>query len=224
LSEIAGEQLPARYLERLRAYRYGPGTYKLDYTLNGPIPWNDPVVQRASTVHVGASLEEIAASERAPFERRVSDAPYLIVCQQSSLDPSRAPTGKQTGYAYCHVPHGYEGDVTGLIESQIERFAPGFRDVVRERRVTRPMDFQRDNPNLLGGVVAGGVADLTQLFTRPVARLDPYSTPNPRIFLCSASTPPGGGVHGMCGLHAARSAVRRIGGRARALLPTGGGS
>lgn len=215
LSRIAGSELPARYLRRLSRFRYGPGVFKLDYTLDAPIPWTDPVVAEASTVHVGASLEEIAASERAPFDGKVSEQPYLIVCQQSALDPTRAPEGKHTGYAYCHVPYGFEGDATELIEGQIARFAPGFRDVVRERRATPPAALEASNPNLLGGVISGGVADLFQLFTRPVARLDPYSTPHPDIFLCSSSTPPGGGVHGMCGYHAARSAARRLGLRKR---------
>lgn len=210
LAQIAAGYLPPSYKRRLRRYRMGPGTYKLDYTLDGPIPWNDPVVNDASTVHIGASLHEIAESERAVFDQKVSERPYLIVCQQSALDPSRAPATKHTGYAYCHVPHGFTGNVTESIERQLERFAPGFRDIVRERRVTTPKDLERSNPNLVGGVVAGGVADLGQLFTRPVARLNPYTTPNPRIFLCSASTPPGGGVHGMCGYYAARSALRRL--------------
>jgi len=133
-----------------------------------------------------------------------------MVCQQSQFDPSRAPAGKHTGYAYCHVPPGSTVDVSLQIERQIERFAPGFRDRILARHATTPADLERGNPNLVGGAITGGVADLFQLFTRPVARLDPYSTPNPRVFLCSASTPPGGGVHGMCGYHAARSALRRI--------------
>jgi phytoene dehydrogenase-like protein len=133
-----------------------------------------------------------------------------MVCQQSQFDPARAPAGKQTGYAYCHVPARSTVDLTVQIEQQIERFAPGFRDRILARRVTTTGDLERDNPNHVGGAITGGVADLFQLFTRPVARLDPYSTPNPRVFLCSASTPPGGGVHGMCGYHAARAALRRI--------------
>ncbi len=211
LAEIAGDQLSSGYVRRLARFRYGPGVFKVDYTLDGPIPWRDPSVARASTVHVGASVEEMCESERAPFEGRLSSYPYLIVCQQSSLDPSRAPQGKHTGYAYCHVPHGYTGDALPLIEAQLERFAPGFVELVRQRRVTRPSEFEAQNPNLLGGTISGGVTDLGQLFTRPIARWDPYSTPNRRIFLCSASTPPGGGVHGMCGYHAARSASRALG-------------
>ncbi len=202
--------LPASYAQRLTAYRYGPGTFKLDWALDGPIPWRDPRLAEASTVHVGGTLEEIAASERAAWEGRVAERPFLILCQQSAVDPSRAPAGKHTGYAYCHVPNGCTVDRTEAIEAQVERFAPGFRDRILARRATSPADFESANPNYVGGAVTGGAADLAQLFTRPVARLDPYSTPDPRLFLCSASTPPGGGVHGMCGYHAARSAARRL--------------
>lgn len=218
LVQIVGEGLPPRYRKRLQAYRYGPGVFKLDYTLDGPLPWKDPITARASTVHIGASLEEIATSEKAPFEGRLSDQPFLMVCQQSALDPSRAPAGKHTGYVYCHVPYGYDHDATHLIERQLDRFAPGFRDLVRQRRATGPRELEAENPNLLGGVIAGGVSDLGQLFTRPVARRDPYSTPNPDLFLCSASTPPAGGVHGMCGYYAARSALQRLAGQRRLVL------
>lgn len=211
LAAIAEPVLPAAYVRRLRRYRFGPGVFKLDFALDGPIPWRDPRCLEASTVHVGGTLEEIAASERAPFEGRHAEAPFVMVCQQSDLDPTRAPDGKRTGYAYVHVPAGSTLDQTSAIERQIERFAPGFRDRILARRATTAVDLHRHNPNYVGGAIAGGVADLFQLFTRPVARLDPYSTPNPRFFLCSASTPPGGGVHGMCGYHAARSALRRLG-------------
>ncbi len=208
---LAGDELPRGYVRRLSAYRYGPGTFKLDWALGGPIPWRDPALGDASTVHVGGTLEEIAAAERAAWEGRSCARPYLILCQQSRVDPGRAPAGKHTGYAYCHVAHGSAEDMTERIEAQVERFAPGFRDLVLARHVTRPADFEARNPNFVGGAVTGGAADLRQLFTRPVARLDPYATPHPRFFLCSASTPPGGGVHGMCGYHAARSVARRLG-------------
>lgn len=204
---VAAEHLPASYRRRLERYVYGPGTYKLDLTLDGPIPWSDPEVQFASTVHVGGSDLEIADSEKRAWCGQAPTAPYLIVCQQSQLDDSRAPAGKHTGYAYCHVPAGYPHDVSDLIESQIERFAPGFRDLIRTRYRTSPQDFERLNPNFVGGAVTGGAATLSQLFTRPVFRLNPYSTPNPKLFMCSASTPPGGGVHGMCGYYAAQSAI-----------------
>jgi phytoene dehydrogenase-like protein len=161
-------------------------------------------------VHVGGSLEQIAAAEAAVWRGEHPERPFVLVCQQSQFDPTRAPPGKHTGYAYCHVPAGSTVDVTDAIERQLERFAPGFRDRILARHTTTTADLERDNPNYVGGAITGGVADLAQLFTRPVARLDPYSTPNPRVLLCSASTPPGGGVHGMCGYHAARSAHRRL--------------
>jgi phytoene dehydrogenase-like protein len=210
VAKIAEQELPASYLRRLARYNYGPGVFKLDYALSGPIPWRAAACGQASTVHVGGTLEEIAASERAAFEGRISDAPFVMVCQQSHFDPTRAPLGKQTGYMYCHVPFGCEVDMTERIERQIERFAPGFRDLILARHVRSPRDLEQENPSYVGGVIAGGAADITQLFTRPVARIDPYSTPNPRLFLCGASTPPGGGVHGMCGYFAARSVLKRL--------------
>ena len=210
LSHIAGDALPASYRRRLGRYRYGPGVFKLDWALDGPIPWADPRCLDASTVHVGGSLEEISHSEREMFRGRVAERPFLILCQQSQLDPSRAPEGKQTGYAYCHVPADYPGDLTDPIEAQVERFAPGFRGRILARHAMSPADFQAYNPNYRGGAITGGVADAFQLWTRPVARRDPYRTPNPRLFLCSASTPPGGGVHGQCGYWAAQSALKHL--------------
>lgn len=210
VAEIAGDALPAGYRARLLRYRYGPAVFKLDYALSGPIPWRARECEAASTVHVGGTLDEIAASERAAFAGEVSERPFVMVCQQSHFDATRAPRGKHTGYAYCHVPHGCPVDMTSAIEAQIERFAPGFRELVIARRKWFPADLERDNEAHVGGVIAGGAADVTQLFTRPVARLDPYTTPNPSIFLCSAATPPGGGVHGMCGYHAAQSVLRSL--------------
>ena len=208
--QIAGEQLPARYRARLLRYNYGPAVFKLDYVLDGPIPWRDPACLQASTVHVGGTFEEIAQSERDAWQGKHSGAPFVMVCQQSQFDDSRAPPGLHTGYAYCHVPHGSDVDMTGPIERQIERFAPGFAARVLARRPMFPADIERANEACVGGVIAGGASDITQLFTRPVTRLDPYSTPNPGLFLCGAATPPGGGVHGMCGYHAAQSALRRL--------------
>jgi phytoene dehydrogenase-like protein len=210
VAKIAESELPASYRRRLARYNYGPGVFKIDYALSGPIPWRAAACGQASTVHVGGTLEEIAHSERSAFRGEVCDAPFVMVCQQSHFDPTRAPAGKHTGYVYCHVPFGCEVDMTDRIERQIERFAPGFRDRVLARRVRSPRDLERDNPAHVGGVIAGGAADITQLFTRPVARIDPYSTPNPRLFFCGASTPPGGGVHGMCGYFAAHSVLRRL--------------
>jgi phytoene dehydrogenase-like protein len=210
LASIAGDALPSGYRRRLGRYRYGPGVFKLDWALDGPIPWRDARCLQASTVHVGGTLEEIAASESAMFSGRHSAHPYLILCQQSQLDTSRAPRGKHTGYAYCHVPAGSTVDMSEAVERQVERFAPGFKDLILARHTMNARDFHRYNPNNVGGAITGGVADAFQLFTRPVARLDPYTTPNPRVFICSGSTPPGGGVHGMCGFHAAQSARKSM--------------
>ncbi|HET6336351.1 MAG TPA: NAD(P)/FAD-dependent oxidoreductase [Polyangiales bacterium] len=210
VAKIAEAELPESYRRRLARYNYGPGVFKIDYALSGPIPWRAAACGQASTVHVGGTLEEIALSERSAFNGTVADAPFVMVCQQSQFDSSRAPAGKHTGYMYCHVPFGSEVDMTDRIERQIERFAPGFRDLILARRVATPGDLERHNPAYVGGVIAGGSADITQLFTRPVARIDPYSTPNPRLFFCGASTPPGGGVHGMCGYFAAQSVLRRL--------------
>lgn len=209
LASLGSTWLPPNYVAALEHYRYGPGSFKVDWALDGPIPWRDPAVGSASTVHLGGRLEAIAAAERAAFEGRHTEDPYVLMVQQSSLDPSRAPAGKHTGYAYMHVPHGSRRDCTALIEAQVERFAPGFRDLVLARHVTRPEDFHSYNANYVGGAVTGGVADWRQLFTRPVARIDPYTTPHPRLFIGSASTPPGGGVHGMCGHFAAKSVLSR---------------
>lgn len=213
LASIGGEALPSRYRKRLGRYRYGPGAFKLDWALDGPIPWQDPRCLEASTVHVGGTLEEICASEKDMYAGRHSDRPYLILCQQSQFDATRAPAGQHTGYAYCHVPAGSTLDRTEVVEAQIERFAPGFRDRILARHVTTAADFEAHNPNYRGGAITGGVADALQLFNRPVTRLDPYSTPNPRLFICSAATPPGGGVHGLGGYYAARSALKRLGRR-----------
>ena len=207
LAQIAADELPAAYCRRLQKYNYGPGVFKVDFALKGSIPWRDPRCLEASTVHVGGKIEEIATSEKDAWKGMDSDRPFVMVCQQSEFDMGRAPEGQHTGYAYCHVPHGSTRDWSPYIENQIERFAPGFKDVILAKKKTTPKDFQIYNPNYVGGAITGGAADITQLFTRPVARFNPYSTPNPRLFICSASTPPGGGVHGMCGYHAVRLAL-----------------
>jgi phytoene dehydrogenase-like protein len=201
--ELAGGRLPTRYARRLGRYRYGPGAFKLDYALDGPIPWRAPECGRAATVHLGGTLDEIAASEAAPGHER----PFVLLAQQSLIDGTRAPGGKHTVWAYCHVPNGWSGDATEAIEGQIERFAPGFRDRVLARAAHGPAELERYDENYVGGDINGGTQDLRQLFGRPVPRLVPYSTPVPGLFLCSSSTPPGGGVHGMCGFHAARAAL-----------------
>jgi phytoene dehydrogenase-like protein len=211
LAAIAGDELPPRYVRALRRYRYGPGVFKIDWALDGPVPWRDPGVLQASTVHVGGTMEELAASEAAMWRGDHAERPFVLFIQPSLFDPTRAPAGKHTGYAYCHVPAGSTLDRTEVVERQIERFAPGFRDRVLARHVMTAADLERHNPTLRGGAITGGVADLVQLVFRPVVRWNPYTTPNPRIFLCSSSTPPGGGVHGMCGYHAARSVLRALG-------------
>jgi phytoene dehydrogenase-like protein len=210
LASIAGSRLPARYVRRLLRYRYGPGVFKIDWALDGPVPWSDPAVLQASTVHLGGTLDEIAAAESAVWRGEHPERPFVLVIQQSQFDPTRAPAGKHTGYAYCHVPAGSTTDLTGIVERQVERFAPGFRDRILARHVMTAADIERYNPSCVGGAITGGVADLGQLFTRPVARWNPYTTPDPGIFLCSAATPPGGGVHGMSGYFAARAALRRL--------------
>lgn len=211
LASIAGEQLPSGYRKRLSRYEYGPGVFKLDWALSGPIPWRDPRCAEASTVHVGGTLDEIAAAERSAWNGEVHSRPFVMLTQQSMFDDTRAPKGAHTGYAYCHVPNGSTVDMTSRIEQQVERFAPGFRQLIVDRHAMNTADFERRNPNCIGGAITGGAADITQLFTRPVARLNPYTTPNPKLFICSASTPPGGGVHGMGGFYAARAVMKRLG-------------
>lgn len=209
LLEIAGDRLPPRYRRRLGRYLYGPGAFKLDWALREPIPWQAEDCARAGTVHLGGPLEEVVASERTVWEGLVAERPFVLLAQHSLFDPARAPEGRHTAWAYCHVPHGWEGDASERIEAQVERFAPGFRDVVLERHVLSPAALERRNANLVGGDINGGVQDLRQLFTRPVARLVPYQTPVEAFYICSSSTPPGGGVHGMCGYFGARAALRR---------------
>lgn len=208
LVKIAGDALPAGYRRTLRRYRYGPGVFKLDYALDGPIPWRNPAVARGGTVHVGGTLEEIVASERDAWQGRHSARPFVLVIQPSLFDPSRAPAGQHTAWTYCHVPNGSTVDMTAAIEGQIERFAPGFRDRILARSAMNTVQYEQYNPNYVGGDINSGVQDLFQHFTRPAVRISPYTTPNPRLFLCSSATPPGGGVHGMCGYWAAQAALR----------------
>ncbi len=210
LLEICGpDDLSERYRRALGRYRYGPGVFKVDYALSGPVPWRASECQTAGTVHLGGTFEQIAASESAIGKGRHPERPYVLVAQQSVVDPTRAPAGQHTLWAYCHVPNGSDIDMTAAIEGQIERFAPGFSDLVLARATRGPAQVQAENPNYVGGDINGGAATLIQTFARPVARACPYTTPNPKLFLCSSATPPGGGVHGMCGYHAARAALRR---------------
>ena len=205
---VTGGRLPARYARALRRYRYGPGVFKVDWALDGPVPWAASEVARATTIHVGGTFEEIAESESAVWRGEAPERPFVLAAQQTLVDGSRAPAGKHTFWAYCHVPNGSSVDMTERIESQIERFAPGFRDLILERSVRGPAELERYDENYVGGDINGGVQDLRQLYTRPVLRLNPYSTPVNGLYLCSSSTPPGGGVHGLCGWYAARSALR----------------
>jgi phytoene dehydrogenase-like protein len=221
LLRIAGAQLPDRYRRALHRYRYGPGIFKLDWALEGPIPWTAPEAARGGTVHLGGTLEEIVASEDAAVRGEHHDRPFVLLVQPTIFDPSRAPPGRHTAWAYCHVPNGSTRDMTGAIEAQVERFAPGFRDRILARSAMDSAEVERRNPNYVGGDINGGLESLTQLFTRPVARPVPYSTPLPGVFLCSSSTPPGGGVHGMCGYWAAKAALRRRPRPGRSCAPPG---
>ncbi|MCC7418624.1 MAG: NAD(P)/FAD-dependent oxidoreductase [Acidobacteria bacterium] len=205
---VAGRRLPPRYRRRLERYRYGMGAFKIDWALDGPIPWRAEPCLRAGTVHLGATFEQIARSEAAAWRGEIADRPFVILAQPTLFDPSRAPDRRQTAWAYCHVPRGSGADMLSPIERQIERFAPGFRERVLARAVMGPAEIERHNPNLVGGDIGAGVTDLRQLFTRPTWRT--YSTPVRGLYLCSAATPPGVGVHGMCGYFAARRALRDL--------------
>lgn len=208
LLAITGQALPAHYRHRLARFRYGPGVFKMDWALNGPIPWRNPACLRAPTVHLEGPLAQISAAEASVHRSAVHDPPFTLLVQPSLFDPSRAPPGQHTAWAYCHVPNGWEEDLTRPIEDQIERHAPGFRQLVLARSVRRPRDIERYNENYVGGDINGGLAQLGQLLSRPLLQRDPYRTAAPDIFLCSSSTPPGGGVHGMCGYWAARSVLK----------------
>jgi phytoene dehydrogenase-like protein len=210
LARIAGERLPSAYRRRLEGYRYGPGVFKIDYALSAPIPWRAGECSRSPTVHLGGTLAEIAQSERDAWQGIRSNAPYVIMVQPTLFDPTRAPAGRHIAWAYCHTPHGSSDDVTSAVEAQIERFAPGFRDCVLARTTHHALQMEAYNPNYVGGDINGGVQDLRQQFTRPMLRAVPYSTPTPDIFICSSSTPPGGGVHGMCGYYAAQAALASV--------------
>jgi phytoene dehydrogenase-like protein len=206
--QLAGARLPWLYRQQLQRFQGSPGTFKIDYALSGPVPWRNPEVAQAGTVHLGGTLEELCRAEREVWQACVPTRPYVLLSQPSLFDSTRAPQGKHVLWAYCHVPRGCEVDMTEVIEAQIERFAPGFREVVLQRSVMGPARMEKYNPNYFGGDISGGALLLQQLFTRPTLRWNPYSTPLKGVYLCSSSTPPGGGVHGMCGYHAALSAYR----------------
>jgi phytoene dehydrogenase-like protein len=210
VARLAGERLPSGYRRALLRYRYGAAAFKLDWALDGPVPWTAAECARAATVHLGGTLEEVAASEAAHARGEVHDRPFVLFVQPTLFDGSRAPAGRHTAWAYCHVPNGCTLDLTGHIERQVERFAPGFRERIIARSVLTPADLERRNANLVGGDINGGMMDLRQVFARPVARPVPYRTPLPGVYICSASTPPGGGVHGMSGYHAARAALAEV--------------
>ena len=212
---LAGDRLARgglgrAYVRQLHGYRYGPGVFKLDLALDGPIPWRDERILQAGTVHLGGTFEEIARSEAAVRRGVIPERPFVLLSQPSLFDPSRAPVGQHTVWAYCHVPNGARADMTDAILGQIERFAPGVRQRILALATTAPEALERYNANYVGGDIRGGLPDLRQLLTRPAIRLDPYTTPDRGIFICSASTPPGAGVHGLCGWYAARSALRSV--------------
>ena len=210
LFRIARGRLPDRYARQLQRYRFGPGAFKLDWALDGPIPWRASECRRAATVHLGGTLDEIAAWERSAWTGDGGERPFVLLAQPSLFDDTRAPSGKHTAWAYCHLPNGSSRDLTAAIEAQVERFAPGFADLILERSVLDPAALEHHNRNLVGGDFSGGANTLAQLVFRPARRLVPYRTPLPGLYLCSASTPPGGGVHGMCGYLAARAALRSL--------------
>jgi phytoene dehydrogenase-like protein len=213
LLRLARGRFPERYERALRRYRYGVGAFKVDWALDAPVPWSDERVGQAGTVHLGGTLDEISASEWAAWSGRYADRPFVLFAQHTRFDPTRAPEGKHTAWAYCHLPNGSSTSMLDRIEAQVERFAPGFRELILERSALGPAGLEAKNRNLVGGDLNVGAMDLGQLFTRPVRKLVPYRTPLPGVYLCSAATPPGGGVHGMCGWSAARFALADLGRR-----------
>ncbi|MDP8988328.1 MAG: NAD(P)/FAD-dependent oxidoreductase, partial [Actinomycetota bacterium] len=210
LLHIAGDRLPARYHRRLRRFRHGPGVFKVDYALAGPVPWTAAECRQAGTVHLGGTLAEVAAAEKHVSRGGHPRKPFVLVAQQSIVDPGRAPAGYHTLWTYCHVPAGSRVDMTPSIEAQIERFAPGFGELVLARHATGPAQLEAYNPNLVGGDISGGAIDGLQLLFRPTVSVNPYRTPATDLFLCSSSTSPGGGVHGMCGYWAGQEALRLL--------------
>lgn len=207
---ILGDAMPRAYARRLERFRYGPGVFKMDWALDGPIPWQDLRCRQAGTVHLSGSLADVSAAEAAVHAGKIAEQPFTLLVQPSLFDPTRAPPAAHTAWAYCHVPHGSTQDVSETIEAHVERFAPGFRRLIRARSTKNAADMERFNQNYIGGDINGGLADLGQLLFRPVTRVDPYATALDNVFLCSSSTPPGGGVHGMCGYWAAQTVLRKL--------------
>jgi len=210
LLQIAGHKFSSIYKWQLERYRYGMGVFKIDWALNEPIPFTNADCRRAGTVHLGNTFEEIAAGELSTSQGRQADRPFVLLAQQSLFDQTRAPEGKHTAWAYCHVPNGSTQDMTDAIEKQVERFAPGFKDTILARHTMNTAQMQQYNHNYIGGDINGGLMDIDQLFTRPALRWSPYKTSARGLYICSSSTPPGGGVHGMCGYHAAKRALKDI--------------
>ena len=210
LLNVEGLGLSDRYRTRLGRFRYGPGVHKVDWALKEPIPWKSDVCRKAGTVHLGNSLEEISASIRHVNEGRITPSPYVVLAQQSLFDPTRAPAGMHTAWAYCHVPHGTSEDVTNCIEEKIERYAPGFKELILAKNRMTASDMELYNPNYVGGDINGGLQDFFQLYTRPIISLSPYRTSVKNIFICSSSTPPGGGVHGLCGYYSAKELLKAL--------------
>ena len=210
LVKIAGQRLPDGFRSKLEGFRYGPGVFKVDFALDGPIPWKAKECNQAATLHLGSTFEEIEAAELEVAQGKHPEKPYVLLAQQTLFDETRAPRGKHTVWAYCHVPSGSTFDMTERIEAQIERYAPGFRDCILARHTMNALGLEEYNPNYVGGDINAGIQDIRQQFTRPTARWVPYSTPVKGIYLCSSSTPPGGGAHGMCGYHAAQAVLRDL--------------
>jgi phytoene dehydrogenase-like protein len=204
---IAGDKFPSDYRRQLERYRYGMGVFKVDWALSAPVPWRNPQCLRAGTLHLGGTIEEIAEAEREPWHGRAPRKPLVIFAQQTLFDRSRAPLGGHTAWGYCHVPNGSTEDMTERIEAQVERFAPGFKKLIIGRHTMSPAQLEAHNPNIVGGDINAGVPDLRQMIARPTRRL--YATPVKGLYICSAATPPGGGVHGMCGYFAARLALEK---------------
>lgn len=210
LLKLAGDRLPRAYRQSLERFRYGPGVFKVDWALSGPIPWRSALCREAGTLHLGEPLEELIESEKAPWQGVPAEKPFVLLSQPTILDATRAPPGYHIAWAYCHVPHGSTFDMTERIEKQVERFAPGFKNVVITKKASNTRELENENPNLIGGDISGGSMGSGQLFFRPALRLNPYSTPVAGLYICSASTPPGPGVHGMCGYNAARLALSAL--------------